>query len=150
MSRFFLSLGLFVFLCVPAMAGNLFPPDNIGANPNAPCPNNQTLKWTGNSLVCADPSPGVTISNCPAGQVLVGISNGAPQCQVMDTAPQGTYCGLLVKANADQTPGPIMVDIPCKGQSLVTGGDKVSCPAGYIMNHYLDVAHNHRYICVKN
>ncbi len=31
MRRFLLSLGMFVFLCAPALAGQLFPPENSAA-----------------------------------------------------------------------------------------------------------------------
>ena len=66
-------------LSVPAHAGQLFPPANIGSNPNTSCPNGSLLTWRGDHVDCANPTPGVTVS-CPSGQVLNGISNGVPMC----------------------------------------------------------------------
>jgi len=68
----------------PANAGQLFPPNNIGANPNIACPNGQLLSWQGDHVDCTNPTPGVTIS-CPEGQVLTGIASGVPSC----TSSQG-------------------------------------------------------------
>lgn len=63
---------------MPAFAGDLFPP--VGARDGVPCPNNQVLHWTGNSLICKDPTPGVTVQ-CPEGKLLAGIQNGSPICR---------------------------------------------------------------------
>lgn len=63
----------------PAKAGTLFPPANIGANRDVPCPNGTVLSWTGDSVVCKDPTPGVSVS-CPAGKVMTGISSGQAVC----------------------------------------------------------------------
>ena len=62
-----------------AHPGQLFPPANIGANPNIPCPNGQLLGWHGDRVDCTNPTPGVTVS-CPAGQFLTAITNGVPVC----------------------------------------------------------------------
>ena len=62
-----------------AQAGQLFPPANIGSNPNIACPNGQVLAWTGEAVACTNPTPGVTVS-CPAGQVLAGINSGQAAC----------------------------------------------------------------------
>jgi hypothetical protein len=71
-----------VVLCTlvgAAKAGQLFPPNNIGSNPNVSCPNGELLTWHGDRVDCENPTPGVSVS-CPAGQVLNGIANGAPVC----------------------------------------------------------------------
>lgn len=86
----------------PANAGQLFPPNNIGSNPNVSCPHGQLLSWRGDHVDCTDPTPGVTVS-CPAGQVLNGINNGSPVCVVasgtgatMDTGwPDIIRCGEI-------------------------------------------------------
>lgn len=71
---------LAISLSVPAhAAGALFPPEGLSSS--QPCPSGQVLGWTGNSVACTDPTPGVTVS-CGAGQTLTGISNGAPICVV--------------------------------------------------------------------
>ena len=62
-----------------ANAGQLFPPDNIGSNPNVPCPYGEVVTWHGDRVDCVNPTPGVTVS-CPVGQVLTGITNGVPVC----------------------------------------------------------------------
>ena len=80
-SHFFAASALICFCtaAAPAQAGALFPPDNIGKNPNVACPNGQVLSWQGDRVDCVNPTPGVTVS-CPAGQVLTGITNGVPTC----------------------------------------------------------------------
>jgi hypothetical protein len=78
----FCVIAALIYLCVlavPAQAGQLFPPANIGSNPNVSCPNGQVLTWTGETVACTNPTPGVSVS-CIAGQVLMGISNGTPVC----------------------------------------------------------------------
>lgn len=78
----FLAITLGVFACslpITSQAGILFPPANIGDNPNVKCPNGQVLNWTGQTVECADPTPGVTIS-CPPGQTLTGVTNGIATC----------------------------------------------------------------------
>lgn len=66
----------------PAFAGQLFPPDNL-PNPHEDCPNGEVLSWLGSrgTVVCIDPTLGVTTANCSDGKIMVGISNGAPVCQ---------------------------------------------------------------------
>lgn len=61
-----------------AQAGNLFPPANSAAN--VKCPNDQVLTWTGNSVTCVDPSPGVTTDGCQPGQYVTGIEKGQVKC----------------------------------------------------------------------
>jgi hypothetical protein len=83
-SRFYITAALLfgVPAFVPftsAQAGQLFPPANIGSNPNIACPSNQVLAWTGQSVACVNPTPGVSVS-CPAKQMLVGIASGSPVC----------------------------------------------------------------------
>jgi hypothetical protein len=72
-----------LFSITSAQAGSLFPPANIGRNANVECPDGTVLKWTGDSVVCADPSEGVSVTTCPAGQLLAGISKGRPICRQM-------------------------------------------------------------------
>jgi len=71
----------------PAKAGQLFPPNNIGSNPNISCPNGELLSWKGDHVDCTNPTPGVTVS-CPEGQVLTGITHGSPLCV---TASSGSW-----------------------------------------------------------
>jgi|SRR5208337_1795546 len=83
-SLFFATTAL---LCVctvaaPAQAGQLFPPNNIGSNPNISCPHGGVLTWDADHVDCVNPTPGVTVTSCPAGQVLTGISSGSPICVV--------------------------------------------------------------------
>jgi hypothetical protein len=80
----FLSVCLLAVLAVPAQAGlaqagQLFPPQNIGANANVKCPSGQVLTWNVDHVDCVDPTAGVTFT-CPAGQVLTSIKNGQPVC----------------------------------------------------------------------
>lgn len=72
-------LVLFLSLMPTAWAGSLFPPENIGSDPNVACPNGKVLAWSGDSVVCQDPTPGVSLK-CPTGQILTEIKNGTPVC----------------------------------------------------------------------
>lgn len=85
MRRFLLSLGLFMLLCAPASAGTLFPPTGAVANASGvlACAADTTLVWSANDngrLECVSTSQMVTIPNCSAGTMLIGISNGAATC----------------------------------------------------------------------
>ena len=73
-------------------AGNLFPPQNLNGPVSNPCPNNQVLKWTGDGVSCADPTPGVTVM-CPAGSLLRGIKNGQPVCSTCRVCVQVVDAG---------------------------------------------------------
>jgi hypothetical protein len=91
-----------------AQAGNLFPPENIGANPNISCPNGQLLGWTGNSVNCTNPTPGVTTTLCPAGQMLVGITGGSPDCAgVSVSCPAGEVLTGLTNGAANCVAMPV-------------------------------------------
>jgi hypothetical protein len=72
-----------------AKAGQLFPPENIGQNPNVVCPHGMVLDWTGNAVTCTDPTPGVSVS-CPSGQLMTAITYGRPTCVPQVTVPN---CG---------------------------------------------------------
>ncbi len=102
-----------------AQAGQLFPPNNIGSNPNVPCPNGSMLDWTGDAVECTDPTPGVTVS-CPQGQVLNGITNGKPVCSY------GKMAGVFVLGDN----GFCIADNPVIGAC--------SCPGGYAASYILD------------
>ena len=118
----------FFLLVGTAQAGSLFPPDNL-ASPNTPCPSNQVLRWSGDSVVCADPSLGVSVAACPAGQVMAGISNGLPVCrtltcrQVQAVGGPPTYISQAT-CNADEilTGGGGFSEVP--GSSLCAGVTK--------------------------
>jgi hypothetical protein len=84
-----------------AQAGQLFPPANIGTNPNIPCQSNQVLGWTGESVACINPTPGVSVS-CPAGQLLTGIVNGAAQCTQLSYLNTNLVCAAGTSAGPDQ------------------------------------------------
>lgn len=72
--------GLFcVGFMATASAGSLFPPDNMLASPGSECPNGTVLAWTGNSVICRDPTMGVTIT-CPDGSYMAKINQGEPTC----------------------------------------------------------------------
>lgn len=82
-----------VFFCfctvsASAHAGQLFPPNNIGSNPNVACPNGGVLTWNVDHVDCVNPTPGVSVS-CPAGTVLQQVVNGNPTClpDGLSTAP---------------------------------------------------------------
>lgn len=91
------------FLTTAATAGNLFPPENIGPNPNAACQNNQVLKWTGNSVACANPTDGVNIV-CPTGSTLSGIQYGQAICTTCRVCVQVVDGGATVPGTVKCTP----------------------------------------------
>ena len=86
----------FCTLATSAQAGQLFPPNNIGQNPNVSCPNGELLTWHGDRVDCTSPTPGVTVS-CPAGQVLTGITNGVPVCTSIGGACVARYANSSTK-----------------------------------------------------
>lgn len=99
MNKLILISAIFMSLCATtAQAGSLFPPDNIGTNPNIPCPNGTVLKWMGKSVECANPTDGVTVI-CPKGEFLQGIINGKAVCAAM-TACTTTTGGSSASASA--------------------------------------------------
>jgi hypothetical protein len=74
-----------------AQAGQLFPPDDLATagTPNIACPNGKLLNWTGETVRCTDPSPGVTVPSCPSGQAVTGVVNGVASCAAIPTPPIG-------------------------------------------------------------
>ena len=106
---------LFALGSVPAQAGQLFPPEN--QRTGGSCTDGQVLGWSGDSVKCTNPTPGVNIS-CPAGQVLRQVVNGVPTC----IAP------MTVSANSSSHKNDF--DIECsvscpKDRSVVSGGCQV-------------------------
>lgn len=91
----------------PVQAGQLFPPDNIGPNPNISCPHGGVLTWHRDRVDCVNPTLGVSVS-CPEGQVLTGILNGVPRCVSMPAS--GTD-------QAVHPPAPVP-DSNCNSQSV--------------------------------
>lgn len=107
---------LLLCLASTANAGNLFPPNNIGSNPNIACPNGTVLKWTGDAVNCADPTPGVNVS-CPTGKIMIGITKGVPTCI--------TPTSSVVSAPSESC----ATNIP-----LFNGYPSIAaCPTGYIL-----------------
>ncbi len=83
-SRLYATAALISFITVAplasAQAGQLFPPGNtINNDATNDCPTGSTLSWNGakGTVECTGIS---TATNCPAGQVLTSIKNGAPVC----------------------------------------------------------------------
>jgi len=122
-STFFVTTALVCFcgLAVPAQAGQLFPPENIGPNPNVSCPNGRVLTWHVDHIDCADPTPGVSVS-CPAGQVVADISNGAPVCIPLLSPSQSAWF------NSDQEE----VIPSASGAGCVSSRDDARCPGGWV------------------
>jgi len=106
-------------LSVPAHAGQLFPPANIGTKPNVSCPSGSVLTWHGDHVDCADPTPGVTVS-CPAGQIMTGIANGQAVCVATPT------CHVVT----DRGGAPDYIsDARCSaGEFLLSGGGRAETP----------------------
>ncbi len=146
-SRFYASAALVACLgfapLAPAQAGNLFPPDNIGANPNVTCPSGQVLGWTGNSVACTNPTPGVTTTACPTGQQMVQISGGTPVCAnptpgVTVSCPSGSILVGITNGAANCLPSPAIADtvtVSCPSGDVLTGitngaANCVALPAG--------------------
>jgi len=101
-----------------ADAAQLFPPANIGADPNVPCPNGGVLSWSGDGVICVDPTAGVNVS-CPAGQMLTGISNGQAVCA-------GTSTSLSCSGPGCEVPG----NGSCLGANCVVDGNGTCAGAG--------------------
>ena len=122
-------------LSVPAHAGQLFPPANIGTRPNVSCPSGSVLTWHGDHVDCADPTPGVTVS-CPAGQIMTGIANGQAVCVA---TPTQTYGGayMLNRDNSCRYPNPFTGDCSCPTSATAhqsfdfINGDGSTCPNSY-------------------
>jgi hypothetical protein len=104
----FSSVCLLALLAVPAQAGlaqagQLFPPQNIGANANVKCPSGQVLTWNKDHVDCVDPTAGVTFA-CPSGQVLTSIVNGQPVCLTLASGGGVTGgCRYSYRCNWDGT-----------------------------------------------
>jgi len=131
-----------------AQAGRVLPPINL---PNC-IGNNVFLSWSTNdngSVQCQDPSPAVSIPNCPAGQYISGIQNGVPVCS---TAPSGscppgevlvsvggggvTCASPLANLNANCPAGQVMVSINGGAPTCANPSPDVSvanCTSGYVM-----------------
>ncbi len=104
-----------------AQAGNLFPPANIGANPNIPCPNGSVLSWSGDSVTCTDPTPGVTTTtSCPTGQVMMGVSGGKATCVPLSTT---STCPT----------GQVMMGVSAGAATCVPLSTTSTCPTGQVM-----------------
>ena len=86
-----------------ARADQLFPPANIGANANSPCPNGQVLGWTGQGVNCTDPTPGVTTTNvCPSGYYADAIVKGGADCKPLTVVcNSGYYLEGIINGSAD-------------------------------------------------
>jgi hypothetical protein len=144
----FLIVGVWLATMVSAQAGSLFPPEGTSGE----CPSGKVLFWTGSSVTCKDPSPGVTIAACPAGQVMVEIKNGAAKCvnpndYINTVCPSGQMMVQLEKGKAKcLSPSPYVTVASCpSGQVMraITNGtpvcvDKddpitVSCPSNMVL-----------------
>ncbi len=115
------------YLCTiaaSAQAGKLFPPSNIGANPNIPCPSNQLLAWTGDAVACANPTPGVSVS-CPAGTVLNALNGASPP-----TCVSVPSCSVNQQLNFNGTQfvcTPSTVPTCAAGQAITFNGTSFVC-----------------------
>ena len=146
-SCFYASAAMISFLgfvpLAPAQAGQLFPPSNIGANPNVTCPSGQVLGWTGDAVACTNPTPGVTTTACPTGQQMVQISGGTPVCAnptpgVTVSCPSGSILVGITNGAANCLPSPAIADtvtVSCPSGDVLTGitngaANCVALPAG--------------------
>ena len=131
-SRFYATAALVsLFAFAPfasTQAGQLFPPANIGKNPNVTCPNGQLLGWTGDAVACADPTPGVTVS-CPSGDVLTGITNGVADCVPLPTATSTT---TTVSSGGGSSPPVTVVTPPPPPPTLLPYPSVIMCDGGAI------------------
>lgn len=107
-SAFLVGLLLVVVYTTPSWAGRLFPPENAPGGTNA-CSNGETLTWTGNSVVCQNPTKGVKIA-CPRGQVLTGIDYGKPVCEKM-------------ASTASASPASPTLDVDITGPNIINAGE---------------------------
>lgn len=144
MYKFFTFFVFAVLFTVPAMAGNLFPPANStkteGSTPT--CPDKTALIWStqdGGSLRCVDTSSMVSVSDCPSGKVLSGVSNGSPVC-VTNGGSYGSAGGYSIRG------------VVCKVKNSYTGA--CSCPSGYAASTLLagtdHIGYYVIYICDKH
>ncbi len=106
---------LFALGSVPAQAGQLFPPEN--QRTGGSCTDGQVLGWSGDSVKCTNPTPGVKVS-CPAGQVLAGIKQGQPDCRSLI---QGCVARSSIKVTKDDC-GMSAAVLCNKGEFAMTGG----------------------------
>jgi len=120
-----------------AQAGQLFPPANLtGTAINLPCPNNEVLTWSGDSVVCVDPTLAINVS-CPEGTVMTGISGGSAVCtQTASTCPSGqTLVNGVCTTSTSSSSSPTSPSFPCpSGQMFdVTG---TCCAVGSIVGGF--------------
>lgn len=110
-----------------AQAGQLFPPSNL-PDPTQNCPNGEVLSWVGVSgtVQCINPTPGVNVS-CSTGQVLNGITNGAPSCLCLSSGqpPVNGACTTSTTTSSCPT-GQTMTDVGCQTTTTTAS----SCPPG--------------------
>ncbi len=150
MCRFLLSLGLFILLCAPALAGTLFPPKNsfsvtdpITGVSTVSCAANTSLVWStedGGCLKCMSTSEMVTIPNCPAGKVFSGITNGVPVCTDMSkvtipNCPEGQVLKGIsngVATCVSMTALSSCVSVASNGGGWAPAAT-ASCPGGYTL-----------------
>ncbi|MDR3423863.1 MAG: hypothetical protein P4M13_02120 [Alphaproteobacteria bacterium] len=112
----------------PATAGNCVWRAMAPVPPT--CASGYTLQYSNasSSFVCVGIS---TINSCPAGQVMTGMTNGAPQCANTVTIP-GCPSGQMMTGINDGQP--------------VCGGTTIQCPTGQVLSS--DV--NGTVTCVAN
>jgi len=102
----------------------LFPPSNL-PNPTQNCPNGEVLSWNGPSgtVECTNPTSGVTTpTNCPAGQVMTGVSSGTPTCVPLSTI---TNCPA----------GQVMAGMSSGAPICVTPPGPTDCGAGQALTY---------------
>jgi len=134
MLKFFLVVSLLFITPLMAQAGSLFPPENMLSTPNSQCPNGTVLKWTGDSVICSDPSPGVSVAQCPATQVMIGVNKGVPICRAEASAgsvtvpscPSGQYLAGITSGTAvcrkDETSSTATLNVQaCPSGQVMTG-----------------------------
>ncbi|MGD0762499.1 MAG: hypothetical protein ABR929_04780 [Roseiarcus sp.] len=127
-SRFYATTALVYFIALAtltsAQAGQLFPPNNL-PDPKQSCPNGQVLSWTGGdgTVDCTDPTPGVTVPSCPAGQGLTGLNQGVATCQPLFGGMYQTNYSASCNGALDGTP------VVCRTANPLTGA--CSCPQGF-------------------
>ncbi len=116
----------FILLPCLAQAGQLFPPDN--ASGATTCPSGQVLKWVNNSVRCEDPSPGVTITGCPSGQMMTAVSSGHPVCAAVPSTPINVTCPSGQVLTGISNGSPVCTTL------TVSAPVTVSCPSGYVLS----------------
>jgi len=118
----------------------LFPPENIGTNPNVTCPNGQVLGWTGDAVDCTNPTPGVTTASCPAGKMAIGISGGVQVCANPTPDITTVTCPSGQAMTGISGGVPVCVDLVAVGTSTPTPGLTVSCPTGQVLTGIINGA----------